>query len=84
MSQYYNDNLCSFRALALHLHGNEKLAEVISRNFNFFLKNGEEGESSKFQGVRFNEIPKVEGLLQLNIFLYNIDFVDGELIGELC
>ena len=30
-----------------------------------------------------NDIPKVEDLLQLNIFLYDIDFVDGELIGEL-
>ena len=30
------------------------------------------------------DIPKVEDLMQLNIFLYDIDFVDGELIGELC
>ena len=30
------------------------------------------------------DIPKVEDLLQLNIFLYDIGFVDGELIGELC
>ena len=29
------------------------------------------------------DIPKVEELLQLNIFLHDIDFVDGELIGEL-
>ena len=29
------------------------------------------------------DVPKVEELLQLNIFLYDIDFVDGELIGEL-
>ena len=29
-------------------------------------------------------MPKVEDLLQLNIFLYDIDFVDRELIGELC
>ena len=29
------------------------------------------------------DIPKVEDLLQLNIFLYDIDFVDGELIWEL-
>ena len=28
------------------------------------------------------DIPKVEDLLQLNIFLYDIDFVDGELFGE--
>ena len=30
------------------------------------------------------DIPKVEEMLQLNILLYDIDFVDGELIGELC
>ena len=30
------------------------------------------------------DIPKVEDLLHLNIFLYDIDFVVGELIGELC
>ena len=29
------------------------------------------------------DIPKVEEMLQLNIFLYDIDFVDGKLIGEL-
>ena len=29
------------------------------------------------------DIPKVEEMLQLNIFLYDIDFVDGELLGEL-
>ena len=31
-----------------------------------------------------NDIPKAEDLLQLNIILYDFDFVDGELIGELC
>ena len=30
------------------------------------------------------DIPKVEDLLQLVIFLYDIDFVDGELISDLC
>ena len=30
------------------------------------------------------DFPKVEDLLQLNIFLFDIDFVDGKLIGELC
>ena len=32
--QPYNDNLCLFRALALHLHGNEKREEETSKNFN--------------------------------------------------
>ena len=30
-----------------------------------------------------NDTPKVEEILQLNFFLYNIDFLDGELYGEL-
>ena len=82
--QLYNDNLCLFRALALHLHGNEKLEEETSKIFNFFLNNSEERDVSKFQDVHLNDIPKVEDLLKLNLFLYDIDFVQGELIGELC
>ena len=81
--QPYNDNLCLFRALALILHGNKKLEEETSQIFNVFLINSEERDVSKFQGVHLNDIPKIEDLLQLNIFLYDIDFVDGELIGEL-
>ena len=81
--QPYNDNLCLFRALALHLHGNEKLEEEISKVFNLFLNNSEERDPSKFQGVHVTDIAEVEDLLQLNIFLYDIDFVDGDLIGEL-
>ena len=83
-SQPYNDNLCFFRALALHLHGNEKLEEETSKIFNFFLNNSGEGDPSKNQGVHMTDIPKVEEMLQLNFFLYDIDFVDEKLIGELC
>ena len=50
-SQPYNDNLCLFRALALHLHGNEKLEEETSKIFNVFLNNSEEKDPSNFQGV---------------------------------
>ena len=65
------------------MHGNEKLEEETSKIFNVFLNNSEERDPSKFQGVHMTDIPKVEEMLQLNIFLYDIDFVDGELIGEL-
>ena len=82
--QPYNDNLCLFRALALHLHGNEKLEEGSSKIFKLFLNNCEEGDPSKFQGVHMTDIPKVEEMLHLNIFVHDIDFVDGQLIGELC
>ena len=73
-----------FGALALHLHSNKKLEEEISKVLNVFLNNSEERDVSKFQGVHLNDIPKVEDLLQLRIFLYYFDFLDGELIGELC
>ena len=79
--QPYNDNLCLFRVIALHLHGEKKPEEETSNFFNLFLNNSEEIDVSKFQGVHLNVIPKVENLLQLNIFLYDINFVDGELIG---
>ena len=82
--QPYNDHLCLFRKLALHLHGNEKLEKETSKNFNLFLNKFGEGDPSKFQGVHMTDIPKVEDMLHLNNFLYDIDFVDGELIGELC
>ena len=79
----YKDNLCLFRALALHLYGNERLEEETSKIFNLFLNNRGEADPSKFQGVQMTDIPKVEEMLQLNFFPYDIDFVDGELIGEL-
>ena len=82
--QPYIDNLCLFRALALHLHGNEKLEEETSKIVNLFLNNCGKGDPSKFLGVHMTDIPKVQDLLQLNILVYDIDFVDGELIGELC
>ena len=65
----YKDNLCLFRALALHLHGNERLEEETSKIFNLFLNNCGETDPSKFQGVHMTDIPKVEEMWQLNIFL---------------
>ena len=82
--QPYNDNICLFRALARKSHGNKKLEEETSKLFKLFLSNSEERDVSKFQGVHSKDIPKSEELLQLNIFPYDNNFMDGELIGELC
>ena len=81
--QPYNDNLCLFRAVALHLFANERLEEETSKIFNLFLNNCGEGDPSNFQGVHMTDTPKVEETLQFNVFLYDIDFVEGELVGEL-
>ena len=81
--QPYNDNLCLFRALALHLHGNQRLVEKTSKLFNL-LSNKMDGLSDgQFQGVHMNDIPIVEDLLTLNILLYDLDIVDGNINGEL-
>ena len=79
----YKDNICLFRALALPLHGDERLEEQTSKFFNLFLNNCGEAVPSKFQGIHMTDFPKVEEMLKVIIFLDDIDFVDGELIGEI-
>ena len=81
--QPYNDNLCLFRALALHLHGTQRLEEETSKIFNLFINNKDGLSTDQFQGVHMNDIPIVEDLLTLNILLYDIAIVDGNNIGEL-
>ena len=79
----YKDNFCLFRALALHLHGNERLKEETSKLFIFFLVNKTNPEASNFQGVCMDDIPSVEDIVGINIFIYDIDLIDGAMVGEL-
>ena len=81
--QPYNDNLCLFRALALHLHGSQRLEEETSKLFNSFIKKMDGLSADQFQGVHMNDAPFVEDLLTLNILLYDIDNVDENIVGEL-
>ena len=79
----YNDNLCLFRALALHLHGNEKLEKETSKLFNNFPVNSTNPDPSKFQGVCMDDIPSVEDIVGIIIFIYDIDLFDRAMVGEL-
>ena len=81
--QPYKDNLCLFRALALHLHRNERLEEETSKLFNLFLVNSTNPDPSKSQGVCMDDIPSVEDIVGINIFIYDIDFIDSAMVGEL-
>ena len=81
--QPYNDNLCLFRALGVHLHGTQRLEEETSKLFNLFINKMDGLSPSHFQGVHMNEFPTVEYLLTLNVLLYDIDIVDGNIVGEL-
>ena len=79
----YKDNLCLFRAPALHLHGNERVEEETSKFFNLFRVNSTNPDPSKFQGVCLDDIPSVKDIVGINIFIYDIDLIDGAMVGEL-
>ena len=83
MRQPYKDNLCLFRVLDLHMHGTQRLEEEISKLFNLIINEMERLSADQFQGVHMNDIPFVEDLLTLNIVLYDIDIVVGNIIGDL-
>ena len=81
--QSYNENLCRFQALALHLHGNQRLEGETSKIFNSFINKMGRLSSNEFEVVHMNNFPIVEDLLTLNIVLYDVDIVDENNIGEL-
>ena len=81
--QQFNDNLCLFRALAAHLHRNQRLEKETSNFFNLLMNKMGLLSADHFQGAHMNDIPMVEDLLTLNVLLYDIDIVDGNVIGGL-
>ena len=81
--QPYNVNLCLFCALALHMHGNQRLEAETSKLFNLFINEVDGLNPNQFRGVHMIDIPTVEDLLTLNILLYVIDIVDGNIVGEI-
>ena len=79
----YRDNLCFFRAPALHLHRNQRLEEKITGISNLFKRRMDGLSPSQFHGVHMNNIPIVKNRLLLQILLYEINIVEGNIIGEL-
>ena len=79
----YKDKFCLFRAPALYLHGNERLEEGTSKVFNLFLINSTNPDPFMFQGVCMDDILSVEDIVGINTFIYDIDLIDGAMVGEL-
>ena len=50
------DNLCLFRALALHLHGNQRLKEETSKIIKLLINEMDGLNADHFQGVYMNDI----------------------------
>ena len=65
------------------MHGNQRLEEKTSKLFKFFINEMDGLSPTQFHGVHINDIPFFEDLLTLNILLYDIDIVYGNIIGEL-
>ena len=65
--QPYNDNLCLFCALALHLHGKQRMEEKTSKIFNSFIFKMDGLSPNQFKSVHMNDISIGEDLLTLNI-----------------
>ena len=83
MRKPLNDNLRLCRVFALHLHGNGGLGEETSKMITLFLEKIGGTNLTSFQGFCMKGTPIVEDLVQVNIFLYDKDLVDGMLIAEL-
>ena len=82
--QPYNHNLCLLRALALHLHGNDKLELETLKFFNLFLFNCEGEDTSKIRGVHLNDIPKFKHLFHLDFsFMIFISLTENSLVSLL-
>ena len=74
-------NLCLFHAFSLNLHGNQRLSEEISEPFISFRNILDVLSPNQFKRVHTNDIPVNDYLLTLNTLLYDIDLVDGNIIG---
>ena len=70
----YDDSLCLFRALALHLYGKGWLEGKTSIFFNPFLETSGRTDPATFQCVCMNDVPPVEDLLRVNVFWYDIGY----------
>ena len=64
------------------MHGNERLEEETSKLFNLFPINSTNPDPSKVQGVCMDDIPSVEDIVGINISIYDIDLMDGAMVGE--
>ena len=78
-----SNNLCLFRPLSFHWHGNQRLEEEASKFFASFMSRMERLSPSQFQGVHMNDYPILEALLWIDNLLSDIKIVEGNILREL-
>ena len=77
----YNDNLRLFRAIAIHFFGSVDVELQANKIFHSFVT-ARGFDPERFAGVSFDQTPIIEELIKQNIFIYDFDIEDGEIIGE--
>ena len=78
----YKDYLCLFRAIAVQLYGSAELEINAKSLFSAFLHESGQ-DATNFKGVSIDHLVFVENAIKHNIFIYNIEIVDGDFVGEL-
>ena len=78
----YKDHLCVFRALAMYMNGHKDFDSHTSRYFTQIVsKSGH--DSKNFRGVSVEDLPVVEEIVQIIVFIYDSDIQEGEYVGGL-
>ena len=73
----YNDNLCFFRALALHNGCHLKNLERDAKHY-YERYRKSQPEKKKFCGVKLKELHDLEHLYEINIFVYSLEPTKGD------
>ena len=81
--QPYIYTFCLFGVSGSHIHGNEGLEDETSELFNLFLEKTGGTEPANFRGVCMEDIAPVEDNIQVDVFLYDNNIINGSMIGEL-
>ena len=80
---YHIDKKHSAPKPALHLHGTQRLKGETSNVFEYSIYKLHGLSANHFQGVHLNRVPLIEDLLTIRILLFDLDFVDGNVAGEI-
>ena len=74
--------MCLFRAISIHLFGYVDVEPKAMQLFHNFVS-ATVCDPEKCMGVSLDQIPIIEKLVELNIFIYDFDIEEVELFGEL-
>ena len=79
----YNDNLRLLRAVCMHKTGSERVEEETKKLPNAYLTANPHLSVQNFREIGLKDLHLVERLAEVTILVYDIEVLDGGIIGEL-